>query len=37
MRASLDRICVALTGQDATVVLHQLQAIVANVISWILV
>ena len=32
----LDRLCLALTGQDALVVYHQLQAIVCNLHSWLL-
>uniref|UniRef100_A0A7S3WNV1 Enoyl reductase (ER) domain-containing protein n=1 Tax=Emiliania huxleyi TaxID=2903 RepID=A0A7S3WNV1_EMIHU len=37
LTSRLDDLCVALTGQDAVVVYHQLQAIAANVISWLLV
>ncbi|KAL1519679.1 hypothetical protein AB1Y20_023189 [Prymnesium parvum] len=33
----MDALCVALTGQPALVVLHQLQAIAANLLSWALV
>jgi 2-desacetyl-2-hydroxyethyl bacteriochlorophyllide A dehydrogenase len=33
----LDRVCLALTGQDALVVKHQLEAIVCNLITWLLV
>jgi NADPH:quinone reductase-like Zn-dependent oxidoreductase len=33
----LDRLCLALTGQDALVVYHQLQAIFYNLVTWLLV
>ena len=33
----VDRLCLALTGQDALVVYHQLQAIYFNLVTWLLV
>ena len=37
MTTRLDRLCLALTGQDALVVYHQLQAIFYNLVTWLLV
>ena len=37
MPTRLDRLCISLTGQDALVVYHQLQAIYYNLVTWCLV
>ena len=37
IHVSIDRLCLALTGQDALVVFHQLQAIYFNLVTWLLV
>lgn len=35
--SSLDRLCLAITGQNSIVVYHQLQAIYFNLVTWFLV